>query len=262
MGTLLAGGSVHRIPLLAENGFLPDLDAIPNEVAQTARMMWLNYPGNPTGATATSDFFEQVVQFARQHDILVCHDNPYCDIGFDGYIAPSILQVPGALDVALEFNSLSKTYNMGGWRVGMAVGSAQAVQALAKTKTNIDSGIFRPIQDAAIAALTGNQGWLQDRNEIYRERRDIILAALDQAGMRAQKPEAGLYVWAETPEGYTSEAFASTLLNQAGVSITPGNVFGPHGEGYLRLSLGMATDRVQQAMERLISFTTLRSDNA
>jgi LL-diaminopimelate aminotransferase len=259
---LLAGGAVHRFPLHAENGFLPDLDAIPEDVAATARLMWLNYPGNPTGATATLDVFNQAVAFARKHGILVCHDNPYCDITYDGYEAPSILQVPGAMDVALEFNSLSKTYNMAGWRVGMAVGSAGAVQALATTKTNIDSGIFRPIQDAAIVALTGDQSWLKDRNEIYRKRRDIILAGLEQAGMGARKPKAGLYVWAETPEGCTSEEFASALLNEAGVSVTPGNVFGPNGEGYLRFSLGMATERVQQAMERLISFVAKKADYA
>jgi LL-diaminopimelate aminotransferase len=175
-------------------------------------------------------------------------------VTYDGYEAPSLLQVPGAVDVAVEFNSLSKTYNMAGWRVGMAVGNSVAVEALARTKTNIDSGIFRPIQDAAVLALTGDQSWLKERNEIYRERRDIVLNGLLDAGIRAEKPVAAMYIWAETPAGYTSEEFAARLLNQAGISVTPGNAFGPNGEGYLRISLGMSTERIREAMDRLRRF--------
>ena len=251
LGTYLAGGEPYRVPLLAENGYLPDLEAIPGDVVRAAKILWLNYPNNPTGATAPMEFLEQVVAFARQHDILICHDNPYCDVVFDGYVAPSLLEVPGALDVALEFNSLSKTYNMAGWRVGMAVGSRVAVEALARTKTNIDSGIFRPLQDAAVVALTGDQSWLEGRNEIYRQRRDIILAGLSAVDIEATKAKASLYVWAKTPHGYTSEAFATLLLEEAGVSIAPGTAFGPNGEGHIRISLGQATERIREAMERI-----------
>lgn len=251
LGTMLAGGVPFRVPLLAENGFLPDLEAVPKDVARSARILWLNYPNNPTGATATLEFFGDVVAWARRHDLLVCHDNPYCDVTFEGYVAPSLLQVPGAMDVALEFNSLSKTYNMAGWRVGMAVGNAKAVEALARTKTNIDSGIFLPIQAAAALVLSSDQGWLVERNEVYRERRDVILTALQQVGMRAYRPAASLYVWATVPDGYSSTAFATHLLEEAAISITPGSVFGAHGDGYVRISLGMSTERIREAMSRL-----------
>lgn len=251
LGTLLAGGVTVSMPLLAESGYLPDLDAIPPAVAQSAKIMWLNYPNNPTGAVASLEFFERAVAFARRYDVLICHDNPYCDIVFDGYTAPSLLQVPGAMELALEFNSLSKTYNMAGWRVGMAVGNATAVEALACTKTNIDSGIFRPIQDAAGVALTGDQSWLAGRNEIYRERRDLILATLEEIGIQADKAIASLYIWAQVPQGYSSAEFARTLLEDAGISIAAGSAFGAHGEGYVRISLGMSTERIREAMERL-----------
>jgi len=251
LGTLLAGGVTVSMPLLAESGYLPDLDAIPPAVAQSAKIMWLNYPNNPTGAVASLEFFERAVAFARRYDVLICHDNPYCDIVFDGYTAPSLLQVPGAMELALEFNSLSKTYNMAGWRVGMAVGNATAVEALARTKTNIDSGIFRPIQDAAGVALTGDQSWLAGRNEIYRERRDLILATLEEIGIQADKAIASLYIWAQVPQGYSSAEFARTLLEDAGISIAAGSAFGAHGEGYVRISLGMSTERIREAMERL-----------
>jgi LL-diaminopimelate aminotransferase len=251
LGALLAGGVPVRMPLLAENEFLPDLEEIPREVVLSAKILWLNYPNNPTGAVASLEFFARVVDFARRNELLVCHDNPYCDVTFDGYTAPSLLQVPGAMDVALEFNSLSKTYNMAGWRIGMAVGNATAVEALARTKTNIDSGIFRPIQDAAVAALTGDQTWLKKRNEVYRERRDLILETLQELGIRAAKTKASLYVWARVPERYSSEEFAAQLLDEAGISVAPGSAFGPHGEGFVRISVGMSTERVREAMERL-----------
>jgi LL-diaminopimelate aminotransferase len=254
LGTLLAGGVPYRVPLRAVDGFLPDLEAIPEDIARSARLFWLNYPNNPTGATASLEFFERAVAFARQYELLICHDNPYCDVTFDGYVAPSLLQVPGAMDVALEFNSLSKTYNMAGWRVGMAVGNARAVEALARTKTNIDSGMFRPIQDAAVAALTGDQGWLKERNAIYEERRDLILAIFEEIGISAEKPQASLYLWAEIPRGTTSERFATRLLEEAGISVAPGTAFGQYGEGYLRFSLGMSTERIREAMSRLRRF--------
>ena len=231
---------------------MPDLSGIPADVARAAKILWLNYPNNPTGATAPVSVLEEAVEFARRYDLLICHDNPYCDVTFGDYVAPSILQVPGAMDVAVEFNSLSKTYNMAGWRVGMVVGNQTAVEALARTKTNIDSGIFLPIQEAAALALTGDQSWLEERNEIYRQRRDIILEAIRPLGIEAATPQASLYIWAHVPEGYTSAEFAERLLEDAAISITPGSAFGAQGEGYVRISLGMDTDRIREAMERLV----------
>jgi len=251
MGAALAGGQAYHFPLRRENGWRPDFKDIPAEVADRARLLWLNYPNNPTGATAELSFFEEAVAFARQHDLLLCHDAPYCELAYDGYLAPSILQVPGAKDVALEFNSLSKSHNMAGWRVGMAVGNADAVAALARVKTNVDSGLFRPIQDAAVAALTGDQSWIEERNAIYARRRDIVLGGLAAVGLRAERPLAGLYVWAEVPAGYTAAEFANRLLEQAAVSLAPGTAFGNQGEGYLRISLGCATERIEEAMSRL-----------
>ncbi len=250
-GARLAGAEPYPVPLLLENNFLPDLDAIPADVANRARLLWLNYPNNPTGVVASLEFFARAVDWARRHEVLLCHDNPYCDVTFDGYRAPSLLQVPGAKEVAVEFNSLSKTYNMGGWRVGFAVGNAEAVKALGTVKTNVDSGIFRPVQDAAVAALTGDQSWLAERNAIYQERRDIVLEGFAQVGIEAHKPLATLYVWPQVPAGYTSSEFCDKLLLEAGVSVTPGNAFGARGEGFFRVSLGQKTDRIKEAMVRL-----------
>lgn len=250
-GPRLAGATIYPMPLSEENGFLPDLRAIPAEVATRARLMWLNYPNNPTGAVASLEFLAEAVDFCRQHDILLCFDAPYCDICFDGYVAPSILQIPGAKEVAIEFNSLSKSYNMAGWRVGMAVGNPIAVEALARVKTNIDSGIFLAIQEAAIAALTGDQSWLEERNAIYQERRDLIVQTLNEIGLHATTPQAGLYVWPRIPASHTSAEAAERLLEEAHISVTPGTAFGPHGEGYLRFSLGAPTDRVREAMKRI-----------
>jgi LL-diaminopimelate aminotransferase len=251
MGTYLAGGSVYSFPLLPEKGWLPNLEAMPADALRKAKLIWLNYPNNPTGATADLAFFERAVAFARKHDLLLCHDAPYCDVGFDGYRAPSLLQIPGSKDVAVEFNSLSKSHNLAGWRVGMAVGNAQAVQALGQVKSNIDSGIFRSVQDAAISALMGDQEWTEERNGIYQERRDIVLAGLRAKGLKPETPRAGLYVWTQIPAGYTSATFATHLMEKGGVSLTPGTAFGPQGEGYVRISLGLATPRVREAMERV-----------
>ncbi len=250
-GPRLVGAMIYPMPLLEENGFLPDLRAIPADVADRARLMWLNYPNNPTGAVASLGFLAEAVDFCRRHEILLCFDAPYCDVCFDGYAAPSILQIPGAKEVAIEFNSLSKSHNMAGWRVGMAVGNPIAVEALARVKTNIDSGIFLAIQDAAIAALTGDQSWLEERNAIYQERRDIIVQALNEIGLRATAPRASLYIWPQIPTGHTSAEVAGRLLEEAHVSVTPGTAFGSHGEGYLRFSIGTPTDRVREAMERI-----------
>jgi LL-diaminopimelate aminotransferase len=254
-GAGMAGAQVHTFPLLAERGFLPDLDAIPVDVADRSVLMWLNYPNNPTGATADLEFFTQVVDFVRCHGLLLCHDAPYCDVTYDGYVAPSVLQVPGASEVAVEFNSLSKICNMAGWRIGMAVGSSEALALLAQVKSNVDSGIFRPLQEAAVRALAASQEWLPARNLIYQERMDIILEGLDDVGMGTVRPRASLYAWTPVlPEWTSSEAFAVALLEQAGVSVAPGSFFGPSGEGYVRVSVTAPTARVREAMQRLRHF--------
>lgn len=251
MGSVLADAESYPMPLLADNGFLPDLEAIPAGVLKRARVMWLNYPNNPTGAVAPMSFFEEVVDFARRHHLVVAHDNPYSDVTFDGYQAPSLLQVPGAKDVAVELNSLSKTYNMAGWRVGMAVGNAEVIAGLIRVKSNVDTGIFNPIQIAAAAALTGDQGWIAGRNAVYQRRRDILLDCLARVGLRAYKPKAALYVWAHVPEGWKSDDFSMHVLDRAGVWITPGTAYGEAGEGYMRLSLCVPEEQLQEAMGRL-----------
>jgi LL-diaminopimelate aminotransferase len=251
MGALLAGGDSYPMPLYRENGWLPDLSAVPGDVLSRATIMWLNYPNNPTGVGAPLSFLREAVEFATEHDLLICYDNPYCDVTFDGYVAPSILQVPGAKEVAIEFNSHSKTYNMAGWRVGVAVGNAKAIEALTTVKTNIDSGIFRPIQDAATVAYNGDQSWLAERNAIYQRRRDIILDWLPRIGMSADKPVGGLYVWARVPDGTQCESFALEMLEKAGVWLTPGTAFGQFGEGYMRLSICIPENRLIEAGERL-----------
>ena len=255
MSAYMVGADVFDMPLLEENGFLPQLDAIPFEVAERARLMWLNYPNNPTGAVAPRSFFEKAVDFCRRHDILLCHDAPYADVCYDGFRAPSLLAVPGAKEVAVEFNSLSKSHNMAGWRVGMAVGNATALAALVQIKSNIDSGIFLAVQDAAVTALTGDQTWITPRNAEYQRRRDILLDVLvNNWGLRVAQPQAGLYLWPHVPAGYTSSSFADKILLETGVSVTPGSAFGPHGEGYLRISVGQTTERIIVAGERLRGF--------
>ena len=251
MSALVAGGQTVPLPLLEERDFLPDLEAIPGDALRKAKLLWLNYPNNPTGAGADIGFLVKAVAFAREHDLVLCYDNPYCDVTFDGYVAPSILQVPGARDVALEFNSLSKTYNMAGWRIGMAIGNHQAVEALARVKTNIDSGAFLPIQEAAAQALRGDQSWLAERNAIYQARRDAVLSFLPALGMHARIPKATLYVWARVPTAETSAAFSKRVLDATGVWLTPGTAFGPHGEGYVRISLCLPEERLREAGERL-----------
>ena len=252
MSAYMVGAEIFDMPLLEENSFLPDLEAIPPEVAERARLMWLNYPNNPTGAVAPQSFFEKAVDFCRRHDILLCHDAPYADVCYDGYQAPSLLAVSGAKEVAVEFNSLSKSHNMAGWRVGMAVGNATALAALVQIKSNIDSGIFLAVQDAAATALTGDQTWIAGRNAEYQRRRDMVLDVLvNDWGLRVSKPQAGLYLWPSVPSGYTSASFADKILLETGVSVTPGSAFGPHGEGYLRISVGQTTERVVVAVERL-----------
>jgi len=251
-GGQIAGAEIYTLPLLSENNFLPDLDAIPAEVARRAKILWLNYPNNPTGATASYNFLAKAVAFGHKYNVLVAHDAPYVDVCFDGYVAPSILQVPGAKDVCLEFNSLSKSYNMGGWRLGMAMGNPQVISYLHTYKSQMDSSNFEPLLAAAITAMTGDQSWLEERNQIYQDRREIVLSALRTVGFAVQTPPAAIYIWARLPQRFTdSIGFCDRLLEETGVSTTPGIVYGKFGEGYLRISLGMATDRVQEAMERL-----------
>ena len=249
---IIAGAEVVYLPLSRETGFLPDLDAISEETARHAKILWLNYPNNPTGAIAPMAFLEKAVAFAKKYEIVLAHDAPYTDVCFDGYRAPSILEIPGAKDVAVEFNSLSKTYNMAGWRLGMAVGNAQVINYLHTFKSQVDSSQFQPILDAGIAALAGDQSWLEERNEIYQHRRDVVLQGLRAAGFTVDTPPAAIYVWAQLPAGEKdSITFCNRLLEETGVSTTPGIVYGQHGEGYLRISLGTATHRIEEAMERI-----------
>lgn len=251
MGAKMAGADVYFTPLERRLGWLPDLEAIPAEVAQRARLMWISYPNNPTGAVAPFGFYKEVVAFCRLHDILLCSDLPYADVGFNGYQAPSVLAVPDAKEVAIEFNSMSKSHHMAGWRVGMAVGNAVAVKALLQVKSNIDSGIFRPVQDAATAALNADDSWMAARNAEYQQRRDIILETIRAIGMAAECPKASLYIWAQPPNGYSSVEFAEKVLLETGVSFTPGDAYGPSGAGYIRISMGTEMAKIAEAMARL-----------
>lgn len=237
IGTMLAGGESYYMPLLPENDFLPDLESIPDDILKKSKLLWINYPNNPTGAVASLDFFRKTVEFARRHDIPVCHDGPYSEVAFDGYQPVSLLQAEGAKEIGVEFHSLSKSFNMTGWRIGMLVGNATMVNALKVIKSNMDSGIPQAIQYAAIEALEGPQDAIKEHNDIYQRRRDLVVDTLNSIGLEAHPPKASLYVWAKVPEGYTSKEFATNLLEQVGVVVTPGLGYGQHGEGYIRLSL-------------------------
>ncbi len=250
-GTILAGAKPYYMPLKAENDFLPKLADIPADVAKAAKIMFLNYPNNPTGATATLEFFQEAVAFAREYNILICHDAPYTEIAFDGFKPISFLQTPGAKEVGIEFHSVSKTYNMTGWRIGWAAGNAQAVDALGRLKSNIDSGQFQALQYAAMEALTGDQSIIAENNRVYQERRDILVDGLNAIGWNLAKPKATIYIWAPVPKGYTSETFAELVLDKAGVVITPGSGYGPAGAGYFRMSLTLPTERLREAIERI-----------
>ncbi len=253
VGAILAGARVHWMPLKPENEFWPDLKAVPSSVVEQARLMWLNYPHNPTGATADLTFLTQAVAFARRHHLLLCHDAPYCDVTYDGYVAPSVMQVEGATEIAVEFNSLSKTFNMAGWRVGIAVGNNDALAALAQVESNVNSGMFIPIQDAAVQALSVSSEWIAARNAVYRERIAMVVERLTQAGITVQLPLATPYVWGMLPPGQTSEEFAVALLEQTGVAVTPGSFFGPGGEGAVRISVTAPDGLIAEAMTRLLT---------
>jgi len=250
-GTILAGATNYFLPLAAENGFLPDLEVIPPEVARRAKVLWLNYPNNPTGAIAPAEFFHEAVRFAREYDVLLVHDMAYADVSYDGYRPLSLLEIPNAREVAVEFHSFSKSYNMAGFRLGMLVGNREVVQALGQLKTNIDTGIFRPLQYAAIEALSLPGEWIAQRNLIYQRRRDLLTEALRRLGLQVEAPKAGLYLWPTIPPGQTSKEYALWLLDQTGIFVTPGSSYGSHGEGYLRLSLTAPDGWLEEAIARL-----------
>lgn len=249
IGTILADGKPHKMPLLAENDFLPDLDAIPASVAKKAKIMFINYPNNPTSATASVKFFEEVVDFANENDILVIHDNAYSEMTYDGYKAPSFLGVNGAKDIGIEMHSLSKTYNMTGWRIGFAIGNRDILSGLGKVKTNVDSGAFEAVQEAGIAALNGPQDCIREMNGVYKERRDALLAGLKELGFEVKPPKATFYVWTRVKG--SSLDFSSMLLEKAGIVATPGIGFGEYGEGYIRFALTQSVDRINEAVERM-----------
>jgi len=251
IGTLFNGGEAYPLPTRVEEGFLPDFARIPEDVAKRTKMLWLNYPNNPTSAVADPAFFERAVEFAHRHDVILCHDAAYTEVSFDGYRPPSILEVDGAKDVAIEFHSLSKTFNMTGWRLGMAVGQPELVAALAQVKSNVDSGVFQAIQEAGILALDHAESLLEPIRAVYQERRDTLVKGLRAAGFDFQTPRATFYVWLSVPRGFSSAALTERLLDEAGVVTTPGNGFGDAGEGYIRLTLCSDKARLEEAAERL-----------
>ena len=250
-GPILAQATPELLPLVPELGFVPDLGAIPSEVAAKAKVMFLNYPNNPTGAIVPDGFFELVVSFAREHEILVVHDSAYSETTYDGYVAPSFLATPGAKEVGVEVFSLSKGYNMTGWRCGAILGNAEAIQTYWKLKTNIDSGLFEAVQIAGIAALDGPEGPLERMNETYTRRRDLVVTALREIGVDVTAPKGTIYVWAPVPAGHTSTSFAEKVLEEAAVVVSPGSTFGPSGEGFFRISLAAPDERIEEAVERM-----------
>ena len=250
-GAIMAGADPHIMPLKHGNRWLPDLDAIPGEVADRARLMWLNYPNNPTAATADRDFLAGAVEFCRRHDIILCHDAPYSEIAFDGYRPLTLFEIPGAKEVGLEFHSLSKTYNMTGWRIGWVCGRADLIDLIGQLKTNIDSGIFQAVQWAGIEALRGGEEETRVACGVYARRHRLVADTLNELGWKISPPRATFYVWAPVPEGYDSIGFAGHVLDEVGVNITPGVGFGAHGEGYFRLSVTAPDARLEEAMNRM-----------
>ena len=254
VGTMFAGAESHIMPLYERNGWLPELDAIPGPVADAAKLMWLNYPNNPTSAVATHEDLAAAVAYCREKDIALLHDAAYSEVGYEGYRATSCIQVDGAKDVSLEFHSLSKTYNMTGWRIGMAVGNAEMIRALFQIKANLDSGIPQAIQQMAIEALTGSQDCVDSNVEIYQRRRDRVIKALRTLGLTVDVPRASLYIWARVPEGFTSAELAARLLEETDIVVTPGSSYGQYGEGYIRLSLTTPDEQVEKGCQRLESW--------
>ncbi len=250
-GATLQSAHTYFMPMNAENGFLADFEQVPEDILKRTKILFLGYPNNPTGAIASDEYFDKAIDFCIKHDILLAHDNAYCEIGFDGYRAPSILERPRAKECCIEFFSLSKAYNMTGWRIGFAAGNPYAIEALGTVKNNLDSGQFGAIQDAAIVALTSSQECINEMNAIYTRRRDAIVEALQAIGLECQPPKATIYVWAKVPDGYTSAEFAEKLLEQAHVIVTPGSGYGPDGEGYIRISLTTPDERLLEAVDRI-----------
>ena len=250
-GALMAGAEPYVMPLTAANQWLPDIDGIPHDVADRAKLMWLNYPNNPTAAVADREFLERAVAFCERHDIILCHDAPYSEIAFDGYRPLTLFEIPGAKAIGLEFHSLSKTYNMTGWRIGWVCGRADLVALIGRLKTNIDSGIFQAVQWAAIEALNGGEEETRAACDVYARRHRLVADTLNDLVWNIKPPRATFYVWAPVPEGYDSIGFASHVLDEVGVNITPGVGFGPHGEGYFRLSVTAPDARLEEAMARL-----------
>ncbi len=256
----IAGAEIYRMPLLAKNSFLPDLTAIPTDIARKAKILWMNYPNNPTGAIADLAFFQKVIDFAQSNDLIVAHDAPYTEVGFDGYRAPSLLEIEGAKEVSVEFNSLSKAANMAGWRLGMAVGNAQILSYIETYKSQQDSAIFAPILAAGEVALKTSPEWTETRNRTYQKRRDLVLNGLHAAGLHVEAPQAALYVWVPLPESVSSSTeFCAQLLSETGVSTTPGLVFGDHGEGYLRISLVTKSKRLEEGIARMADWIRLKN---
>jgi LL-diaminopimelate aminotransferase len=251
ISTKLAGGEPHYMPLTDARHFLPDLDIIPQDVLKRSKLLWLNYPNNPTGAVAELDFFNKAIEFARENNLAVCHDGPYTEVAYDSYKPVSFLQAAGSQEVGIEFHSLSKSYNMTGWRIGMAVGNACMIDALKRVKSNLDSGIPQAIQYAAIEAFNGPQDAITQHNNIYQRRRDLVVDVLNDIGCTAHAPKASLYVWARVPPGYTSMEFAANLLDQVSVLVIPGTGYGPSGEGYVRLSLTLPDAALVKALSKL-----------
>ncbi|MCI1273917.1 MAG: LL-diaminopimelate aminotransferase [Clostridiaceae bacterium] len=249
--TIFAGGTPYSMPLLEENGFLPDFDKIPEDVAKKSKLMFLNYPNNPTGAIANLDFFKKAVDFCKKYDILLCHDMAYCEMTFDGYKAPSVFEVEGAKDIAIEFYSHSKSYNMTGWRVGFVCGNAKAVKALGTIKNNIDSGTFKAIQDAASVAFDIDQSTIDKLNKMYQERRDAAENGLKELGWNIKPSKATFYLWLPVTKGMTSEEFVTAMLEKAGVVVPPGNGYGKYGEGYFRIALTKNVDTIKECINRM-----------
>lgn len=249
--TIFAGGTPYSMPLLEENGYLPDLDAIPEDIAKKSKIMFLNYPNNPTGAVCTKEFYKKAVDFCKKYDILLCSDMAYSEMTYDGYVAPSVLEVEGAMDVALEFYSHSKSYNMTGWRVGFCCGNADAVKALGTIKNNIDSGTFKAIQDAAVAAFDVDKSYIENLNKMYQERRDAAEEGFRELGWDIKPSKATFYLWLPVPEGMTSEEFVTVMLEKAHVVVPPGNGYGKYGEGYFRVALTKDVDTIKKAIKRM-----------
>lgn len=252
---IFAGGIPYTMPLLEENDFLPDFSKIDEEILRKAKIMFLCYPNNPTGAVADEKFFEEAVEIAKKYDIILCHDSAYAEITYDGYQAPSILSIPGAKDVAVEFGSLSKPYRMTGWRIGYVVGNSEIVQGLGIIKTNVDSGQFTAIQKAGVEALLGPQDSIKEMIDIFKKRRDLVVNTLREIGLDVKPPKGTFYIWVKVPKGYTSASFAEKLIEKAAVVVTPGNAYGEYGEGYVRISITTPDHRLNEAMERIKKIT-------